>query len=31
MNGEDVMSRLPVEPDGLWLLIANELVSADGV
>jgi len=33
MNGDDDdMSRLPVEPDGLWLLTtANELVSDEGV
>lgn len=32
INGEDdVKSRLPVEPDGLWLLTANEFVSAEGV
>lgn len=29
MNGE-VKSRLPVEPDGLWLFTANELVSGEG-
>lgn len=31
MKGDDVMSKLPVEPDGLWLLTTNELVSGEGV
>lgn len=31
MNGEEDMSKLPVEPDGLWPFTINELVSDEGI